>query len=542
MKRNDLFSVLILSCSFMIAGTITCYGEYEIPPDRKINWDPGVPGGIPTFNTQCGQDVNADTTGQRNAQPIIQDAIDACLIGQFVKIPAGQYRLDSQLIIPKGIVLRGDGPSATILQTYASSHGIRMGNYPSAPVAIQVSGSPAKGATQVTVALKTPLSLAVGDYIVIDQINDGVEVKNVDEDSRDNGSRALSQITRITGINGLTLTIDPPLYHAYSARQKPEIWKLNPVTTYAGIEDLAIERVNTDQTDYYNILMVATAYSWIKNIESKNALFRHVDLARSFRNTVRDSYFNDGQYHNSGGFAYGVVASNRSTANLVENNIFYHLRHSMVIKEGAAGNVFGYNYSLASDQGENWLAADINAHGAHTHMNLFEGNIVAQIYGDFTHGSSSYNTFFRNHAIRESSWNPTITNFLHAVDVEKFNYYYNFVGNVLGKPNQTWTAYEDDGTRTASEPYAYCWGYPTPGSGTSTDPKSKATALRHCNYDYAMGSTDCNPLPTLPASLYLTAKPTFFGDSPWPSIGPDVSTCSNANPCTIPAKVRYEGM
>lgn len=510
--------------------------------DRRIDWRPGVPGGVPARVSVCANVVTnfgARADGVTDDSTAIQNAINACPVGQVVYLPAGTYRLNRQLQLAKGVVLRGAGPSATKLRTYAAWHGIQLGDWPSAPAAVGVDGSPAKGAT--TLNLSASPGVSVGDYLVIDQVNDGVEVINVDDESRDGGTRALSQITMVTAVSGQTLTIDPPLYHAYVQAQRPQVWKLTGVTKYAGVEDLQIERISpTGFEGYSNFKLIGCAYCWVKNVESKMAQFRHVDLDRSFRSEIRDSYFNDGMNHGTGGFAYGVVAANRSTDNLIENNIFYHLRHSMVIKEGAAGNVFGYNYSVASYQGENWLASDMNAHGAHSHMNLFEGNIGAKIYADFTHGSSSYNTFLRNHAVRTSSA-LNVTNALRAVDVERTQFYYSFIGNVLGLPGQTWTAFEDSGSRDAGAGrYAYTWGYFSDGGTSTVDAKSKATALRHGNYDYQSQSVKWDAAiaaRTLPASVYLSSKPAFFGNLSWPSIGPDVSPVAG----TIPAKERYEG-
>jgi hypothetical protein len=542
-RAGGRLSTLLFVCLLVAASAGTSQAEI-VPSNRRINWQPGVPGGIPDRSTICANVVTgfgARGDGVNNDAPAIQNAINACPAGQVVFVPAGTYRLDSQLTIGKGVVLRGAGADLTELKTYAAWHGIQMGDWPAAPVATNVSGSPSKGASIVTVASVSSPSLSVGDYIVIDQINDGVEVINVDDFSRNGGTRALSQLIRITAISGTTLSIDPPLYHSYAAAQTPQVWKLAPMTSYAGLEDLYIERVSPTGTEgYSNVKIVACAYCWVKNVESKFAQFRHVDLDRTFRSEIRDSYFNDGMHWGTGGFAYGVVAGNRSSDNLVENNIFYHLRHSMVIKEGAAGNVFSYNYSVASYQGENWLAADMNAHGAHAHMNLFEGNIGAKIYADFTHGSSSYNTFLRNNSIRESSA-LTVTNALRAVDVEKVQYYYNFVGNVLGKLGQSWTAYQDSGTRIAgSGRYAYTWGYPSDGASTSTDPQSKATMLRHGDFDFATQTSSWDSSIAdrdIPDSLYLSSKPAFFGGLPWPSIGSDLNPIVG----TIPAKERYEG-
>lgn len=524
-------------------GLITLAASAQIlSADRRIDWRPGVPGGVPVRTGVCANVVTnfgAKADGVTDDSTAIQNAINACPVGQVVYLPAGMYRLNRQLQVTKGIVLRGAGPSATKLRTYAAWHGIQLGDWPSAPVGVGVNGSPAKGAT--TLSLSASPGVSVGDYLVIDQVNDGVEVVNVDDESRDGGTRALSQMTMVTAVSGQNLTIDPPLYHAYAQAQRPQVWKLTAVTGYAGVEDLQIERVSpTGFEGYSNFKLIACAYCWVKNVESKMAQFRHVDLDRSFRSEVRDSYFNDGMNHGTGGFAYGVVAANRSTDNLIENNIFYHLRHSMVIKEGAAGNVFGYNYSVASYQGENWLAADMNAHGAHSHMNLFEGNIGAKIYADFTHGSSSYNTFLRNHVVRTSSA-LNVTNALRAVDVERTQFYYSFVGNVLGLPGQTWTAFEDGGSRDAGAGrYVYTWGYFSDGGASSVDPRSKATVLRHGNYDYQSQSAKWDGAiadRNLPASLYRTSKPSFFGGLAWPSIGPDISPVAG----TIPAKERYEG-
>jgi hypothetical protein len=40
----------------------------------------------------------------------------------------------------------------------------------------------------------------------------------------------------------------------------------------------------------------------------------------------------------------------------------------------------------------------------------------------------------------------------------------------------------------------------------------------------------------LPPSLYLKARPAFFGSIPWPPIGPDVEGMIN----DFPAKVRFD--
>ena len=73
------------------------------------------------------------------------------------------------------------------------------------------------------------------------------------------------------------------------------------------------------------------------------------------------------------------------------------------------------------------------------------------------------------------------------------------------------------------------------------DDNVAATLLRHGNYDYVNSDTIWDPNitnHTLPPSLYLTEKPSWFGDVDWPPIGPDVPDLVQK----IPAQLRFENM
>jgi Pectate lyase superfamily protein len=546
---GNAWRLLQVSLVVMIAGVSSVASAQGIAANRRITWQPGVPGGIPARTTICANVVTnfgAVGDGVHDDSPNIQNAINACPSGQVVFVPAGTYRLNNDLTIAKSISLRGAGPSSTKLKSYASWHAVQLGNFPSSPAPTSVSGSPAKGATTVTVASTS--GLQAGDYISIDQLNDNVEVVNADgtggtspEECRSGGqTRCLGQIMKITGVSGQTLTFDPPLYHAYSAAQSPQIWELTFVTQQAGVEDLSLERVSPTGTEgFHNFKIVGCAQCWLRNVTSVKTETWHVDLDRTFQCEIRDSFFNDA-WAFTGGLSYGVSLTGRTSAALIENNIFYHARHAMIVKDGSAGNVFGYNYSVASYQGENWLATDMNSHGAGTTMNLWEGNIGAKIYGDFTHGSSSYNTGYRNWVIRDSSA-QLITNALRAVDLEVYNRYWNIVGNVLGQSGQTFDSFDPGASRSpGSGRYVYTFGYFSDGDDTRDDATIVTDTFRHGNYDYLTRSTIWDSGTSdhsLPASLYRSSKPAFFGGLPWPAIGSDLSPMTG----TIPAKERYEG-
>ncbi len=118
----------------------------------------------------------------------------------------------------------------------------------------------------------------------------------------------------------------------------------------------------------------------------------------------RDSYFHHSFSYGGGGSGYGVSFGRHVTDALCENNVFNHLRHAMIIQVGAAGCVFGYNYSINPVQGDGevnhnqgWVPPDLSLHGRFAQMNLFEGNMVQEIgIADYWGPMGPGNTFLRN--------------------------------------------------------------------------------------------------------------------------------------------------
>jgi len=77
--------------------------------------------------------------------------------------------------------------------------------------------------------------------------------------------------------------------------------------------------------------------------------------------------------------------------------------------------------------------------------------------------------------------------------------------------------------------YPYTFGFDLTSDGTgsisSTSNNAWTTAFMHGDYDmgaatsvWASGVTQ-----TLPASFFLSGKPSWWGSLPWPAIGPDVA-------------------
>jgi hypothetical protein len=220
-----------------------------------------------------------------------------------------------------------------------------------------------------------------------------------------------------------------------------------------------------------------------------------------------------------------------NSANLVEDNVIYHLSAGIIFNGVCSGNVFAYNYIHTLYYSSAGFVRDgIFAHGAWPSMNLYEGNYTIGLIGaDDYHGPASWNTIFRNYVPAEVGK----TGYIWSISLACHSWYHNVVGNILGTYGIQ-NVYEYSGNDPAVKTI-YALSY----QGCS-DPQVSATLLRHGNWDNVNNAVVWDPNISnhiLPASLYLSAKPAWWGSLAWPPIGPDLSPMAG----NIPAKQRYEG-
>jgi hypothetical protein len=203
-------------------------------------------------------------------------------------------------------------------------------------------------------------------------------------------------------------------------------------------------------------------------------------------------------------------------------------------------------------------------HGPHGMMYLFEGNVGGGFQQDGYHGSVSHVTYFRNWFSGQHV-EPNRTGNIKTVDLCRFSYYHNVVGNVLGNPDWPRTtigAYEMTGQPDyLAQSVIYRLGYPNMGNNGYSDtnppnnpddggldPKVRDTLLRWGNFDYQNNTTRWEPsevpadmsvptTQTLPPSLRYTTRPLWWpAGIPWPPIGPDLDPLVSQ----LPAQARYE--
>jgi len=314
--------------------------------------------------------------------------------GVILNFPAGIYLFNQTINLPENIVLKGRGADSTILKFNLNGVGH----------AIEVSGSISSDTTSITqniykdsnsIFVYNSSSFIAGDWIRIIH-NDSPMINN---------SWALNtvgQIVKISQVLNNKLILSSVLRMNYNTSSNPFIKKII-VKENTGIECLKIIREDVSVNQVSNLKFSRTANCWVSGIESDKCNFAHIDAEYSSNLSISKSYFHDAHNYGSGGKAYGVMLHFTSNECMVEDNIFNHLRHSMILQAGANGNVFTYNYSLDPF----WTgvffpsnsAGEIVLHGNWPYANLFEGNDVGNIVVDNSHDANGpHNTFLRNRA------------------------------------------------------------------------------------------------------------------------------------------------
>jgi hypothetical protein len=316
----------------------------------------------------------------------------------MVYFPAGTYRFGSTIELPAGIVLRGEtdangNPLATLQHDQGGAWAYSITVTGSRPGAWQPMLPAALHATQVTVTNGSAFSL--GDYAEVQQDNDP---------AWDAGytwaAHAVGQIVKVVGVQGNVLTLEHGLRAHYEAQYNPQIQRIVPKQG-VGIENLKIERIDAvEPAGGSTIHFEAAANCWVRGCELNHCRQRHVEMHYSTKLSITGNYLHHAYSYGGGGSAYGTECTFHTGECRIENNIYVHLRHSMLLQAGPNGNVFGYNYSRDAYWVEipNNAASDITFHGNRPFGNLFEGNIVCFALLDTSHGQPAgpLNTLFRN--------------------------------------------------------------------------------------------------------------------------------------------------
>jgi len=392
MKLHSLLCILIWVLAITICNAQT------IPAGRITNWQKaGLADTLPEYGNVVNiMNHGAVADGVTSNNTAFGNAVSA-LNGQrgTIYFPAGNYLFTQAInITTDSIIIRGDGMTTRLLfdMNHTNENMINIIGTISTTI-FDVPNTVQKNDTTLTAISVSGIN--TGDYILLTN-NDSSLIFSPW------AMRSAGQILKVKNVTGNKLTVDNTIRRHYPAASNATIQQIHPVQG-VGIECLYMERTDSTAQQTNNIDFTYAANCWVMGIESNKTNFSHIAVNYSTHILIRGNYFHHAHAYGEGGQAYGTTLEYTSGDCLIENNIFEHLRHSMLVQAGANGNVFAYNYSTDPYWTQPPLptnsAGDIVCHGNYPYLNLFEGNIIQNIVVDESHGiNGPYNTFYRNRA------------------------------------------------------------------------------------------------------------------------------------------------
>lgn len=468
-----------------------------IPAARRVDWSgAGLKDTSVSFSnyvdvTSAGVVGDSTTINDQSFQNILNGLNGLPSILYF---PPGNYLFTNGFTLPSNIIIRGHSVEQTRMRFNLAGAASNLFNITgtTSPSETFLLASGMKGDSFIRV--NTPSMFSSGDYLKLFQ-NDSSLVTSTW------AYKSVAQVVRIVAVSGDTLFLESPLRRNYLTSDAARVIRITPKSN-VGFECFYIERLDATSSQTSNFNFDYSASCWIRGVESNMTNFSHATVSSSTNLLISGNYFHHAFNYGGGGKAYGVTLQFSSGEVLVENNIFNNLRHSMLLQAGANGNVLAYNYSFNPYWTQSGFptnsAGDIVLHGNYVFANLIEGNICQNIIIDDSHGiNGPFNTFFRNRAELYGilmNENPPSND-------------QNFVGNEV--------------TNTGP----FLGNYYLRGIG-------------HFEYgNNVKGTLIPSGTSALPeSSYYLTTKPSYFQNMPWPSIG----TPNPFNQGTIPAKTNLQ--
>lgn len=341
--------------------------------------DPGVAGEIDDHLPARRVRLLANGADNRDDTDEFQQALAGLpASGAILQIPAGTFYINSTLRLKSLQVLRGEGPERTkLIFTRSLNQAIEIGGgYPGLELAVY---DAKKRSSQLTV--RSHSSLRAGRFALLNE-----------------AGSASSQVIKIVSLHSsgtrTSLELEEPLNASFTANATLQTFD---AAEQAGIENLTLDVASDSVKIGDMVLLRSAANSWMRNVVSRRAFSAHVFTRQSYHCEIRDSVFDDATGHHDGKQGYGIDLANSTTSCLVENNALRRLRHSILLQEGANGNVVALNHS-AEPRHTNFARGgpgDISFHGS-ANANLIEANVVERIHIGDAGPVGSGNVVLRN--------------------------------------------------------------------------------------------------------------------------------------------------
>ena len=418
------------------------YSQSSVYP-KNIDWSKA--GAVTDFPTpaEVNNVFNVSYPDSGFDQSNIQAAIDSAGLADginVVQLRRGIYNLSRPLILEAGrhdnVYVKGAGPNHqmhsgpyTILKfNFSNPDDFKIPVYGgmNAAIALRGGGGTFLGTISEFDRSKNQIKItgssqkiSTGDLLRIRSNREGVSCKV---------HPCMGQINRVktvVDISPLVLELEHNFSLTWEQQQEYGGLNLN-VHKIDALENIGISSVGIETTGYkeqsfpehfackdqpeaansphaHHILAFRVYNALIDEVYSFRPIAHHIYMIESLNKTISESFFDDAIYRHgcNGGHGYGVNLFRKNTLNLVENNVFRHLRRSLMFNRGAHKNVIGYNYSreLAAQTGsEN--RGDLSSRNMSDSGNLAEGNVLDRIINDTYHEKkfTAYkNVYFRNY-------------------------------------------------------------------------------------------------------------------------------------------------
>lgn len=494
MQHTKWFFLVMLFLTTMVANA------QVIPINRVYDWmHAGLVETLPAYTTTLNmQTAGADVTGVIPSDAIYLSVISQCTVmnqSYTIFFPEGTYTFTNAISLKSNVMLKGVGGDTRLIFTNSGNCINLQGSVNEVTTYSITQTGQRYNRFLISSANMPSIALTPNDFIVLKQraaylVNNNWAYNSV------------GQLFKITAIAGDTLKLNHELRKEYALNDTISLYKVSPIQ-HAGLKCMHITRRNTNVNQSPTIQFLLAYHCFTESIEVDSCFFAHIALEQSGNCQISESYFHDAYDYGGGGRAYGIAIQFNSGDHKIENNVFDHQRHAILLQAGANGNVIDYNYavnpywtgvSLPSNS-----AGDVVLHGNYVYANLFEGNSCQNIVIDDSHGKNGpHNTFFRN---RMKLYGLFMNNNPASNDQ-------NIVGNEI-----TSTAFLQGFYALAGTGHVE---YGNKKQGTVTP--SGTTHLTEVSYCY-------------------TTQPTFLNGYAWPVIG----IPNEYNTGTLPAEVRYGG-
>lgn len=335
--------------------------------------------------------LGADPTGARTSDAAVAAALDQVREGGTVVFGPGTYLLRQPIAVPSGTTIRGAGADATTLRM-----GVGTGVDP-----IRIQGS----MLRMIAPLNTPS--ARGDSVLVTPFGaEGGELmlrltmQDSDLVFSDWARGSVGQLLEVRSRRGDSLLLRTPLRLDVDTARQPYLAFIRPAEGIM-LRCFTIEQMDSSTQEVDNISISHARDIVIDGVRSRKTNFGHIVFESSMHCTVTRCDLAESYGYGGGGRGYGVVLQFTSGDIRIEDNVFRTLRHSVLLQAGANGNAIAYNASDAPywESFPADAAGDVVLHGNWVFANLAEGNDVAHIVIDNSHGANGHhNAFLRNRA------------------------------------------------------------------------------------------------------------------------------------------------